>query len=202
MKSGFWRVFLLCVWVGGCAGTTAVIHPTAFLNQGELLSSGKNFSSEYRAGADGSHYSKVKVMPVSLDYYASADIPDKSQVQPLAEVIKKDFESELVLAGYALLFENEKPDSRTLIVEPALISVSAAYNLVYVESSALGGPLSTGSAVIEIKVKNSKNNLLAMAAEKRKSGGGGVSNGTYKTRFHHAENASKKWAKQLVGLLS
>ena len=201
MKNALGRVLMLCLWVGGCAGAT-VIQPSAFLDQSELLRAGKNFSSEYRASADLSHYRKVKIMPVSLDHYASTDIPDKNQLVPLTYVIKKDFENELVLAGYDLLFENEKPDSRTLIVEPALISVSAAYNIVYVESASLGGPLSTGSATIEIKVKNNKNDLLVMAVEKRKSRGGGAANGTYKTRFHHVESASKKWAKELVGLLS
>jgi len=200
-KRALGRVLLLCLWAGGCAGAAA-IQPSDFLNQGELLRSGKHFSQEYRAGVDFSRYNKVQVMPVSLDYYSSTDVPDKNQLGPLAEVIKKDFENELVLAGYALLYDHEKPDSRTLIVEPALISVSAMYNLAYVESSSLGGALSTGSSAIEIKVKNNKSELLAMAGEKSRTRGGAAFNGVYKTRFQHVESASKKWAEQLSGLLS
>ncbi len=132
------------------AGCASAQHPTAFLgSDAPLLGSGHYFSGEYAApNTHWSHYSKVKALPVTLDYFSSSDIKNIKTIEPLAKIMQKQFENILKLSR-TIIPADGVADAQTLIIEPTLVQISGSYNFINVESLAVGGAVTSGTTSFE-----------------------------------------------------
>ena len=186
---------------------TSIHKPSGYLGDYAGLEKGKEFKQERVAEqADFSKYKKVKVNTPELKYFENANHEyDDMDIQYLADRLKLSLENELS-KKYLLLGSNERPDSSTLVVSPALIYATSPERLLNALTVwFIGFQFSKGAVAFEAKlIDGGTNQELAAVTEQRK-GGGGITDfkslligGFFK--FTHAEGAFKRWGKNFADL--
>ncbi len=167
-----------------------------------LLREGACFRQEYvDPTAHFSKYKRIRVKPVNLEFF------DKTakfklgfgEVERLGSLLEIELKNHLS-KKYRVLGPNEKPDSQTLIVEPALLYARTPSCLLNILTII---PLTSASAAFEVKLSNSSTEkMVAQVAEERKgpSDFSSVFPGPY-TRHAELKAIFKKWSKNLAVFL-
>lgn len=206
MKKKPYFLILLVFFLASC---TTISTPSGFLGDYSRLEEGRFFRQEYIAPtANFSKYSKVKIHPVELKYFdKTVRQYDQQRLEKLGSKLKHALESELG-KKYEVLSINTPPDEKTVIIRPALVSVTEPAPLLnLVTSFFIYVALSKGGAAFEAKIWDGETmKEIAVVSERRKGGGGirdvkSILIGNY-TRFTHAEGAFKRWGKNLLELMA
>lgn len=191
----------------GVLSSCASVHPASgFLGNDTRLREGLYFKQEFTdPKADLSKYDNVKINPVNLEYF---DREAKFKMEPgelerLASVLQTELTNQLE-NRYRILSPKEKPDSKTLAVDPALVYRKSPYRVINIITTVLIlAPVSAGSAAVEIKLSDGRSGkVIAQMAEKR------TSNKDFKSlvigpfmKYQNAEAIFRKWSENLLMFL-
>ena len=143
-------LFFLCI-LSACA---SVYKPSGYLPDSAGLQKGKYFKQERIApDTDFSKYKKVKVEDIDLKHFNNSVSQHSEQdVAKLAEKFKSSLESELG-KKFQVIPENQRPDSQTWVVAPALVYVATPERAVNIATAWLiGFSFSKGFAAFEAKI--------------------------------------------------
>ncbi len=186
---------------------TSVYKPSGYLDDYSTLQKGTEFKQErISETADFSKFTKVKVNQPELKYFENVNHEyDELDIQYLSDSLKLSLEKELG-KKYLVLGSDERADSSTLVISPALVYATSPERLINALTIwFIGFQFSKGAVAFEAKIEDGGNNReIAAVAEKRK-GGGGLADlksiligGLF--RFTHAEGAFKRWGKNFADL--
>lgn len=209
MKSGpffiFPSLFLSCsILLAGCASS---YDPTGYFENYDRMESGPYFKQEFtETSADFSKYKKIKLMPVTLDYF---DKESEYKLNPgekewLVSSLEKSLK-EALSKSYSLEDLQAPPDAETLVVEPALVYARKPHRLINVVLTLLiMVPPSSGSAALEVKmIDGLSGKTVALVAEKR-TGAGDLKSLILDPfmRLGHLDAIFKTWAKNLTAFIA
>lgn len=186
---------------------TSIHKPSGYLGDYSGFEKGKQFKQErVKENADFSKYTKVKINSPELKYFENTNHEyTEADIQYLADHLKLVLETELA-KKYRVLGSDERADSHTLVVSPALVYATSPERLVNALTVWLiGFQFSKGAVAFEAKLVDGGTDQEIVAVTEQRKGGGGISDlksiligGFF--RFVHAEGAFKRWGKNFVGL--
>ena len=197
-------VAALALWLPACASIPQ--HQSGYLRSYSDLEAGKHFKQQYVApGVTFDQYRSVKITPVELGFLEQQDTYTTEELNRLTARFQKELEAEMG-TSHRILSKGDPPDERTLIVSPALISLTTPWRFTnLITTLVIWVPISWGSTTFEAKLLDgATRRVVARVAEKRSGGGFDLKSlliGSY-LKFHDVEVAFRKWAKQLAKLVA
>jgi len=203
------KSYLVLLTVSLSACTSVHAPASGFLSDYASLQKGVRFKQErFAQGVDFSKYTSIKVSPVAFDHFQNTyNEYSAAEIQNMAVELKSALEKRLS-KRYEILMGTAKTDSRTLVINPALVYATSPEWIINAATFWLiGFQFSKGSVAFEAKLTDGGTGKEIAAVAEQRKGGGGILDIKSLTiggffRFIHAEGAFSRWGKNFDKMTS